>query len=83
MILESEENEMIKVGDLVKVKSKTKFLDTEKEFIPIGTICKVTETDTVEGELIICIVPIDRSFCGYWYLPEEVTKGHLEWVEDE
>ena len=78
---------MLKVGDIVKVKSKVNYCGEMKEYIPIGTICKVVEMESVPNECVFRIVPLDQlpanSYNGFWYLETEVEKGHLEWVKDE
>lgn len=40
---------MLKVGDTVKVKDATTYQGERKEFIPIGTICRVVGTAYYEG----------------------------------
>lgn len=76
---------MIKTGDLVKVTGKTLAGDgTEKELIPIGTICKVLEAYTDEkGRAVVEIAPHDYNWNkGYHYLEKDVEKGRLEWIPD-
>lgn len=76
---------MLKEGDIVKVVSATEFQGKLTELIPIGTICRVVETSV--NEPIAAIVPISRgrnSLLGaYWYLENELEKGHMEWVVEE
>ena len=79
---------MLKIGDTVKVISKTHYSDgVEEEHIPIGTVCTVKEIDYDEenGMPYYSLLPLketDRKlyFC---YLEDELEKGHMEWVKDE
>lgn len=72
---------MLKVGDTVKVISKTMCNGEEKEFIPIGTICKVTE---------ICKEDHNSPYYGitpkdgytFYYLESELEKGNLVWIPE-
>lgn len=62
---------MLKIGDIVKVISPTKHFDEYKEFYPIGTICKVVETNGDEIELI----SLDSyNYVPYYYFESEVEK---------
>ena len=72
---------MISVGDTVKVIKPTKHHDELVEFIPIGTICRVTEKDNN----VICIVPIENwlNDLGFYYMEDEVEKGRLKWIKEE
>lgn len=78
---------MLKVGDIVKVKSKVNYCGEMKEYIPIGTICKVVEMESVPNGCVFRIIPLDQlpvtPYDGFWYLETEVEKGHLEWVKDD
>ena len=79
---------MLKVGDTVKVKDTTMHQGERKEFIPIGTICRVVGTTYYESEgNAVGIVPESSlpydGYGEYWYLECEVEKGHMEWVKDE
>lgn len=78
---------MLKVGDTVKVIDKTHYSDgSQKEHIPIGTICTVKELDHGEdGITYYGILPVDeRDIKVYFlYLENELEKGHMEWIKDE
>lgn len=74
----------IKTGDTVKIIGKT--LDgenREREYIPIGTICKVLETeiDSNTGKLI-CLVRKLNTNWEYWYLADDLEKGKLVWRKE-
>lgn len=77
---------MLKVGDTVKVIAATNdasYCDgRRKEYIPIGTICTVVDTDTNFDGLQVCFVSPEDG-CGCWYKENELEKGHMEWVKDE
>lgn len=79
---------MLKVGDTVKVVSKTDCGGgVMNELIPIGTICRVTEVCNDQEGIYYGIVDIRTRECdefmntGY-YLENELEKGHLEWIKD-
>lgn len=78
---------MLKVGDTVKVIDKTHYSDgSQKEFIPIGTICTVKELDYEEdGTSYYGLLPIGDRDSGvyFYYLENELEKGHVEWIKDE
>lgn len=79
---------MINIGDTVKVIKPTEHMGELKELFSIGTICKVLDTEEISnGKRYIEIIPIDElknsSYSGYWYLEDELEKGHVEWVKDE
>ena len=79
---------MLKVGDTVKVIDKTHYSDgSKKELISIGTICTVKELDYEEdGTPDYGLLPIDDSRDDgtyFYYLENELEKGHLEWIKDE
>lgn len=75
----------VKIGDTVKVTKKTMYQGKRKELIPIGTICRVVDVDfdTKDGN-VVGIVPLDNpnNYGEYYYLENEVEKGHMEWVKD-
>ena len=76
---------MLKVGDAVKVISATKsHWDPEDrtEYIPIGTICKVRDIDYCKDGTYYGIQPLESN-CIFYYLENELEKGHMEWVKDE
>lgn len=74
---------MIKIGDIVKVISTTKYGDEKKEFIPIGTICRVDEINQDgDDQPYVGITPLNGNVTFY-YLLDEIEKGHMEWVKDE
>ena len=78
--------------DIVKVLSATKYKNgEEQEFFPIGTICRVVEVcdvkteDGTEKYYGICRHEIKEPHVSdiFYYLENELEKGHLEWVKDE
>lgn len=77
---------MINVGDTVKITKAIKCADGElKEYIPIGTVCKVISAETYDdGVAYECVGLswIDNT-TGFWYREDELEKGHYEWVKDE
>lgn len=76
---------MFKIGDTVKVISKTKYNDEMRAFIPIGTICNIVAIEYAEDEgYYYGICPTERINDGnpYYYLEKELEKGHLEWITD-
>ena len=79
---------MLKVGDTVKVINGTTMPSGErKEFIPIGTICRVVKTEYFDGEgNAVGIIPESslsyNEHGEFWYLEDEVEKGHMEWVKE-
>lgn len=79
---------MLKVGDIVKVIGKT--VDgsgKEKEYIPIGSICRIINMDNDKKEGLLVEITSEKEYSysdyGYWYLACDVEKGHMEWVKDE
>ena len=76
---------MLKVGDTVKVISDTEdagYCDGRKiEYIPIGTICKVVETDIEDDGSQSCAVDRGDGY-AYWYKEKKKKKGHTEWIKD-
>lgn len=77
---------MLKVGDTVKVISSTKeagYSDGRKiEYIPIGSVCTITDTDIDYDGTQICLV-YPGNGVPYWYKENELEKGHMEWIKDE
>ena len=77
---------MLKVGDTVKVIAATEdagYCDGRKiEYIPIGTICTVVETDFEDDGTQSCAVDNGKGVV-FWYKAEELEKGHLEWIKGE
>lgn len=76
---------MLKVGDTVKVISDTAshWVPEERtEYIPIGTICTVVETDIEEDGTQSCAIDPGGGY-PYWYKENELEKGHIEWIKDE
>ena len=72
----------LKIGDIVKVKDLTMYQGKRVPLISIGTICSVIG---INGDSI-GIVPRNASYekqFPFWYLRDEVEKGHVEWVSDE
>jgi len=76
---------MLKVGDTVKVIAATEdagYCDGRKiEYIPIGTICKVVETDIKDDGTQSCAVDSGNGY-AFWYKESELEKGHTEWIKD-
>ena len=76
---------MLRVGDTVKVISATKsHWDPEDrtEYIPIGTICKVRDIDQCKDGIFYGIQPLESN-CIFYYLEDELEKGHMERVKDK
>ena len=75
---------MLEVGDTVKIISVTQEGEGKKEYIPIGTICKVVEVCMDNEKPCYGISPINDSMTSvpFYYLENEIEKGHLEWVKD-
>lgn len=77
---------MLKVGDTVKVISDTvSHWDSSErtEYISIGTICKVRDIDyCTDGRTFYGIQPLESN-CIFYYLENELEKGHMEWIKDE
>ena len=80
-----DENNECKVGDTVKVIAATEdagYCDGRKiEYIPIGTICTVVETDIEADGSQSCAVDCGDGY-AYWYKANELEKGHMEWIKD-
>lgn len=76
---------MLLKGDYVKViknPSGQSSYDWCRETVPIGTICRVGgKYQHVDGSWYYCVTPVNRGSC-YFYLKEELEKGHFEWVKD-
>lgn len=74
---------MLKIGDLVKVVSKTLCNGEVRELYPLGTIATVAEVyiDDETGEAYY-EVRKDGDTCGWCYLENELEKGSLVWVPD-
>lgn len=71
---------MLEVGDTVKVISMTSDgAGGYAEFLPIGTIGKITEV--FNEDEIYYGVKADGHY-SYYYLENELEKGRLEWVKD-
>lgn len=75
---------MIEVGDVVKIILDAQEGEDKKEYIPIGTICKVVEVCTDNEKPYYGVSPINDSIPSvpFYYLENEIEKGHLEWVKD-
>lgn len=78
---------MIKIGDTVKVIDTTMHYGERKEFIPVGTICKVVRIELTEEGNTVGIIPESNlpydGYSDFLYLESEVEKGHMEWIKDE
>ena len=77
---------MLKVGDTVKVISKTRTFLGMQEFIPISIICTVVDTCIErDGSLYYGVRPqndITNRICFY-YLESELEKGNLVWIPEK
>ena len=77
---------MLKVGDTVKVIAATEdagYCDGRKiEYIPIGTICTVVETDFENDGTQSCAVDNGKGVV-FWYKEDELEKGRMEWIKDK
>lgn len=78
---------MLEAGDTVKIISVTQEGEDKKEYIPIGTICKVVEVCMDNEKPYYGVSPISDSIPSipsvpFYYLENEIEKGHLEWVKD-
>ena len=75
---------MLKVGDTVKVISKTRYngIEEKAEYIPIGEICKVIAVDHDGDGTAVELAYHGYEDSGYWYHESEVEKGHMEWVPE-
>lgn len=76
---------MLKVGDTVKVISDTAShwnSSVRTEYIPIGTICKVRDIDYCKDGTYYGVQPLEDN-CIFFYLENELEKGHMEWIKDE
>lgn len=77
---------MLKIGDTVKVISATEDFENsqrKQEYIPIGTICEVTGIlYEIDGSPFYEIRSTSTGDVFY-YLEEELEKGHMEWIKDE
>lgn len=79
-------NAMLKIGDTVKVISDTvSHWDPGErtEYIPIGTICVVRDIDYNKDDTIFYGIKPLESNCIFYYLENELEKGHMEWIKDE
>lgn len=79
---------MIKKGDTVMITKKTQKAGGKPgelfEYIKIGTVCTVNDVDHVDDTIAYECIPINcNSYCGFWYLEDEIEKGHYEWVKDQ
>lgn len=80
---------MINAGDTVKIIKPTQDASGEpgelKEYIPIGTVCKVINVEVYKDCMAYECVSLSWSHdtTGFWYLEDEIEKGHYEWVKDE
>lgn len=74
-----------KIGDMVKVISKTDDNGEMREYFPIGTICEIVEIGCDDNESYFYgVKPINTFYCGspYYYLENELEKGHMQWIAD-
>lgn len=81
---------MINVGDTVKIIKPTQDASGDpgelKEYIPIGTICTILNiTEDKNGiKSYECKANTWHDHLGgFWYLRDEIEKGHYEWIKDE
>lgn len=74
---------MWKIGDTVKVISKTEVNDELRELLPIGTICKIKEVrEEDDGTPYYGITPIDKEDVPFYYLKKELERGQIVWIPD-
>lgn len=76
---------MLKIGDIVKVISKTHQNDTLMEFVKIGTICRVVDIckETIDDTYCYGIVPVcEQDEFPYYYLEDELERGRMEWTKE-
>ena len=71
---------MLKVGDTVKVISKTRTFLGMQEFIPIGTICTVVEICVEKDKSLYYGVKNNNEI--FYYLESELEKGNLVWIPE-
>lgn len=67
----------MKIGDTVKVISSTEFNGEQLCFYPLETICRVVDIDT-EGALGILPLNVSENTFPYYYLENELEKGHIK-----
>lgn len=75
---------MLKVGDKVKVISKTtcgSYNEKSEELIAIGTICTVKEVLSGYTRNCYKIKPNDSPY-SFLYYEDELEKGKLEWIPE-
>lgn len=77
---------MLKVGDTVKVISKTtcgSYNGDSEELIAIGSICTVEEVLVISNyaRSSYRVKPIDAP-CSFLYYEDELEKGKLEWISE-
>ena len=73
---------MLKVGDTVKVIAPTMYNGKATELYPIGTIATIVTVGYEEDGAPFYEVCSESDHIGFWYLENELEKGHLEWVKD-
>lgn len=77
---------MLKVGDTVKVISKTKTFLGMQELIPIGTICTVIKTCVERDKTLYYGVKPKNDTTNricFYYLESELEKGSLVWIPEK
>lgn len=75
---------MLKVGDIVKVISKTDYLGKKAEIIPIGTICKVSSVySECDGSHFYDIKNMNPPYDQFFYLESELEKVGIEWKPEK
>lgn len=76
--------EVWKVGETVKVVAVGDVGNVKKEMVPIGQICRIEEVcHEDDGSVYYGILPANgRETYPFYYTPEQLEKGHLEWVRD-
>lgn len=77
---------MLKVGDKVKVISKTtcgSYNGDSEELIAIGSICTVEEVLTISNYARKSYrVKPDDAVYSFLYYEDELEKGNLEWIPE-
>lgn len=86
---------MLKIGDMVKIIKPSSVKvnklsnhdnnELKREYIEIGTICRIVEIYSEEGtnKYFYGLVPVKRPRdMSFYYYDDEFESGHLEWVKN-
>ena len=72
---------MLNIGDTVKIISKTLGIDGEEhEYLPIGSIGRLKEICCEDDGSHYYAIEVNGN--TFYYLRDEIEKGHMEWVKD-